>query len=209
MVEPCWSPSVVVAYQEARERYAARSEKTGRPKVEVDIWIQVFPAEPTKSDEEAMEESPVPPRVAESVPVQPGVKVWVEPDEVTASVMFVSLVVAKDCESVARPFKEVMPEVVAVMHSPPAFLKQPPESWMPFVAVVVAPESVSVPPTFKAPVAVALPVIMVSPERVVEASAADDVAESVLRVRDEEATRRVPSNVSGAIWEKALALVPP
>ena len=56
-------------YQLARVRYEERSEKVGRPRDEVETWRMVFPAPPIKSDEEAIVESPVPPRVAAKVPV--------------------------------------------------------------------------------------------------------------------------------------------
>jgi hypothetical protein len=53
--------------------------------------------------------SPVPPRVPPSVPVHPGLKVCVLPEETMERVMLVSLVVAKVWESGERPLSEVMP----------------------------------------------------------------------------------------------------
>ena len=58
---------------------------------------------------------PVPPRVVASAPFHPGVKVWVEPDEVIAKVMFASVPVANVCVEVERPFNEVSPAVPLAM----------------------------------------------------------------------------------------------
>ena len=69
----------------------------GRPREEVLIWSQVFPAPPIKREDEAIEERLVPPRVAERVPVHAGVKVWVSPEEVMKSWMLASEEVAKVC----------------------------------------------------------------------------------------------------------------
>jgi hypothetical protein len=66
---------VVVEYQSESARYELSDAKVGRPSVEVLICIQVFPDEPMSKDDDAMVESPVPPRVAESVPVKNGAKV--------------------------------------------------------------------------------------------------------------------------------------
>ena len=64
-----------------------------------------------------------------------------EPEEETAKVMFVSLVVAKVCESDERPFMEVMPVSVKERQLPP-IAKQPSERLMPFANVEVPPETV-------------------------------------------------------------------
>ena len=57
----------------------------------------------------ATEEIPVPPRVLASVPVHPGVKVWVLPVEVTVRVMFVSVDVANVCVFEVSPLRSVSP----------------------------------------------------------------------------------------------------
>ncbi len=60
---------VVVEYQSVSARYDASEANVGRPRVEVDICIQVFPAPPIKRDEDAMVPSPVPPLVTPRIPV--------------------------------------------------------------------------------------------------------------------------------------------
>lgn len=52
------------------------------PSDEVAIWSQVLPAPPIKSDDDAIEESPVPPPCAPKVPAKVLVKVMVLPDAV-------------------------------------------------------------------------------------------------------------------------------
>jgi hypothetical protein len=88
---------VVVEYQSVRVRYCERVAKVGRPSDEVANCSQVFPAPPIKSDEDAIVERPVPPRVAPREPVHPGAKVWVSPEEVIVRVRFVSDEVANTC----------------------------------------------------------------------------------------------------------------
>lgn len=65
------------------------------PREEVAYARYVFPAPPMRSDEEAIEERPVPPREAERVPVQLGEKVKVPPELVIAMLRLVSEEVAK------------------------------------------------------------------------------------------------------------------
>jgi hypothetical protein len=60
---PSSMSEVVVAYQSESARYELSEAKVGRPRDEVAYWSHVFPAPPMRSDEEAMEESPVPPEV--------------------------------------------------------------------------------------------------------------------------------------------------
>ena len=54
-------------------------------------------------------EAPVPPRVIASVPLHPGVKVCVLPEESMVSVRFVSLEVANVCVDAESPLSEVSP----------------------------------------------------------------------------------------------------
>lgn len=65
------------------------------PKEEVAYARYVFPAPPMRSDDDAIEDNPVPPRAAESVPVQLGEKVKVPPEFVIAMLRLVSDEVAK------------------------------------------------------------------------------------------------------------------
>ena len=83
-----------------------------------------------------MVESPVPPRVAASVPTQLGVKVWVAPAEVMVRLMLASVPVAKDCARVESPLSEVIPVVVATQV--PLILKQPEVRFTPPPKVEVA-----------------------------------------------------------------------
>ncbi len=57
----------------------------------------MFPAPPINREFSVTVESPVPPLVPASVPVQEGVKVWMSPEEVIVSLMFVSDEVANVC----------------------------------------------------------------------------------------------------------------
>ncbi len=88
----------------------------GRPKVEVLICIQVFPAPPTRSDEDAMVESPVPPEVPAS------------------AVESVSAPVEENDEVAVAPKRAVLPERSCVKKFVEVALVR-----------VVLPETVSVP----------------------------------------------------------------
>ena len=57
----------------------------------------------------------MPPRVGASAPFHPGVKVWVEPDDVMARVTFASVPVANVCVVVERPLSDAIPEPLALI----------------------------------------------------------------------------------------------
>ncbi len=113
------------------------NEEKAMPRDEVANCNHVFPAPPINSEEEAIVASPVPPRVAVSVPVHVGVNVWVSPLEVMVRPRLVSDDVANVCEEPVWKLEYCAPSAVM----PPPAPASAPQEKSPLFHISLSPAS--------------------------------------------------------------------